>query len=174
MLASKCISKLLRSWSPYGLLYSLNHRLQAHLQTYLITIMKCITELRPSQHATAAQNSQNRSIEDCSVSASKLAWLSPETATLSVLILSHQVHHPTRLIAAPVDTSKPIPSSCGELAQLLLPSKGFSVIDLFCLIEYRMRVRVYEGVSNCEELQTMCGSMNAHQDYRRKCTNCND
>jgi len=47
-MASKCISKLTRSWPPSPSLSSLERSLQLHLQTRSITASKCISEFTRS------------------------------------------------------------------------------------------------------------------------------
>jgi len=59
-MASKCISKLARSWPRSASLSSLDHSLQVHIQTRSITASKCISEFTRS---TSPSASQTRSIK---------------------------------------------------------------------------------------------------------------
>jgi len=62
-MASKCISKLARSWPPSASLSSLNLGLQLHLQTRSITASKGISEFTQSRSPIASPNSLDHGLK---------------------------------------------------------------------------------------------------------------
>jgi len=100
IMASKCISRLGRSWPPRASTNSLDCGLQVHLQSRSITASNCISKIGRLQHPSASPKSldhglkvhlQSRSIT-ASKCISKLAWSWPRSESLSSLDCHFQVY----------------------------------------------------------------------------------